>query len=75
LWAKPADSHHDARQEARHPGGMNASPKLQRAARVFLLRRVAENVPEEAAAILRRLTDEIESLEREELGYDRNLEM
>jgi len=40
----------------------NASPKLQRAARTFLLRLVAENGIEEAAATLRRLADELEGL-------------
>ena len=49
---------------------MNAFPKLQRAARAFLLRLAAENGVEEAAPILRRLADEIEWLERERLNGD-----
>ena len=43
-------------------GMENASPKLQRAARAFLLRLVAENGIEEAAATLRRLADTLEEL-------------
>ena len=42
--------------------GMNASPKLQRAARTFLLRLVAENGSDEAARALRDLADELEAL-------------
>jgi hypothetical protein len=41
---------------------MNASPKLQRAARAFLLRLVAENGTEEAARVLRDIADELEGL-------------
>ena len=41
---------------------MNASPKLQRAAKAFLMRLVAENGIEEAARALRELADEIEGL-------------
>jgi hypothetical protein len=41
---------------------MNTSPKLQRACRSFLLCLVAENGTDEAARILHRLADEIESL-------------
>lgn len=41
---------------------MNASPKLQRAGRAFLLRLVAENGPDEAARALRSLSDEVEGL-------------
>ena len=37
----------------------NASPKLQRAARAFLLRLVAENGVEGAARVLRELADEL----------------
>ena len=43
-------------------GAWNASPKLQRAARAFLLRLVAENGIEEATRVLRELADEIEAL-------------
>ena len=43
---------------------MEASPKLQKAGRRFLLRLVAENGPEAAAAILRELADELEALAR-----------
>ena len=39
-----------------------AAPELQRAAKAFLLRLVAENGGEEAAAILHRLADELEGL-------------
>jgi len=39
-----------------------ASPKLQRAAKAFLMRLVAENGIEEAARALRELADEIEGL-------------
>jgi len=41
---------------------MNASPKLQRAGRAFLLRLVCENGPERAARVLRDLADELEML-------------
>jgi plasmid stabilization system protein ParE len=41
---------------------MEASPKLQRAGRTFLLRLVAENGPEEAARILRDIASEIKEL-------------
>ena len=40
-----------------------ASPKLQRAARAFLLRQVAENGVEEAARVLRELADALEWIE------------
>ena len=43
-------------------GGICASLKLQRAARAFLLRLVAENGIEEAARVLRDLADELERL-------------
>jgi len=62
FMGKPADSRHDGRRAARHAGGMNASPKLQRAARAFLLRLVAENGSDEAARALRDLADELEAL-------------
>jgi len=42
--------------------GMNRLPKLQRAARAFLLRLVAENGIEEAARVLRELADQLERL-------------
>ena len=42
--------------------GKTASPKLQRAAKAFLMRLVAENGIEEAARALRELADEIEGL-------------
>ena len=45
--------------------GMNASPRLQPAARGFLLRLVAENGIEEATRVLRELDDELEWLEAE----------
>jgi len=38
------------------------SPKLQKAARAFLLRLVVENGIEEAARVLRDLADELERL-------------
>lgn len=41
---------------------MDASTKLEKAGRAFLLRLVAEYGPEEAARILRDLADEIEGL-------------
>jgi hypothetical protein len=43
---------------------MKVSPKLQKAGRRFLLRLVADNGPEAAAAILRDLADELEALGR-----------
>jgi len=43
-------------------GAWNASPKLQRAARAFLLRLVAENGIEETARAPRELAKEIEGL-------------
>jgi len=52
-----------------------ASPKLQRAARAFLRRLVAESGTDEAARLLRELADEIEGLEREESGYGRDRKM
>jgi hypothetical protein len=45
---------------------MNASPKLQKAGRAFLLRLVYENGPDEAANILRDLACELEALVEEE---------
>ena len=42
--------------------GTHAPPTLQRAARAFLLRLVAENGIEEAARVLRDLADELEGL-------------
>ena len=42
-----------------------ASPKLQRAAKAFLLRLVTENRVEEAKRVLRELADELEWLEAE----------
>ena len=50
-------------------GGICASLKLQRAARAFLLRLVAENGIEEAARVLRHLADKIERLAEQE-GVD-----
>ena len=43
-------------------GRGKASPKLQRVARAFLLRLVAENGVEEAACAVRELADELEGL-------------
>ena len=40
----------------------NASPNLQRVAKAFLLRLVAENGVDEAAKALRDLADELEAL-------------
>jgi len=45
---------------------MNASLKLHRAGRAFLLRLVAENGPAEACRILREIAAEIEELQSEE---------
>jgi len=45
-----------------HDARVGASPKLQKAGRRFLLRLVAENGPEAAAAVLRDLADELEWL-------------
>jgi len=57
---------HDSRREARHLECMSAaSPKLQRAAKAFLLRLVTENRVEEAKRVLRELADELECLEAE----------
>jgi len=47
---------------------MNASPKLQKAGRRFLLRLVAENGPEGAVRVLRDLADELEGLHAELAG-------
>ena len=52
-----------------------ASPKLQHAAKAFVLRLVAENGLEEAARVLRDLADEVRGLEREESGYGRHRKM
>ena len=41
---------------------MNASPKLQKAGRAFLLRLVAEYGTEAAARVLRDLADEVANL-------------
>jgi hypothetical protein len=41
---------------------MDASPKLQKAGRAFLLRLVAENGAEEAARILRDMAEEVADL-------------
>ena len=49
--------------EARaHDAGMEATTKLQKAGRAFLLRLVAEYGPQGAARILPALADELESL-------------
>jgi len=49
---------------------MEASPKLQKAGRRFLLRLVAENGPGAAAVILRDLADELEWLARAQRADD-----
>lgn len=51
--------------EARaHDAGMEATTKLQKAGRAFLLRLVAEYRPQGAARIRRSLADEIEAPRR-----------
>jgi len=62
FWAFPADSRQYGRHAARQAGRLKGSAKLQRAARALLLRLVAENGVEEAAAILRSMADELEGL-------------
>ena len=63
LWAYSADSRHDSRHEARQAGCMkSALPKMQRAARAFLLRLAGENGIEEAARVLREPAGKLEGL-------------
>jgi hypothetical protein len=51
---------------ARPAGGMNASPKLHKAGRAFLLPLVSENGIDEAVTVLRDLADELEGLAKGE---------
>jgi hypothetical protein len=52
----------DGQGRTPHDAGVEATTKLQKAGRTFLLRLVAMHGPDAAARILRRLADEIDAL-------------
>ncbi len=70
FCAFPPKMRGDARQVARHHGGMTDRQKFQRAYQVFVARLLSAYGPA-APDLLRRTVDELEWMERERLDASR----